>query len=177
MENDFVNEDTEAYPSNMDELHNRIEKEWTELMDVIKHLDEDEATMRYANGWSIKDNLAHISAWEQYLCDHHLGNVPPYEALGMDAESFAKADEDGVNDSLFQKNKDLPLSQVQIELHHTHQTMLSVLEQLSFATLMKPRDENDPEAGSLLRWVIGNTYEHYKEHRLSIERLIKECLH
>jgi hypothetical protein len=177
MGNDPDIEDSKVYPSNKDELCNRIEYEWSKLMDVIQPLDEMEMTMRPAGGWSIKDNLAHISVWEHYMCEHHIGKAPPHEALGMDAESYAKADEDGINDFLFLKIKDLTLSQVQSELHRTHKAMLSVLEQLSYKELMKSRDRNNPKEGPLLKWVVGNTYEHYKEHRLSIEKFIKESFH
>jgi hypothetical protein len=38
---------------------------------------------------------------------------------------------------------------------------------------MKPLFE-DPQARPLIGWVIGNTYEHYLEHRNSIETLIAQ---
>jgi hypothetical protein len=44
---------------------------------------------------------------------------------------------------------------------------------MSFETIMQPRYLEEPEAGPLLNWIIGNTYEHYEEHASTIAALVK----
>ena len=38
---------------------------------------------------------------------------------------------------------------------------------MPFADLMRPVYPDDPRP--VLAWVVGNTYEHYREHRLNIQ--------
>jgi hypothetical protein len=40
--------------------------------------------------------------------------------------------------------------------------------------LMKPRDENDPDKGLIINSVIGNTNEHFAEHRETVEKVLSE---
>jgi hypothetical protein len=161
-------------PINKEELLNRIHKEWTQLLQVILPLDEDQMTTAVDGGWTIKDNLAHIIAWEQYLIHHHIRKSPPHDIFGMDSETYKKSDEDDINAFLFQKNKDLTLNQVRTDLRSTHEALLSELERLPFSTLIKPRYDDDQEGRPLLWWIIANTYDHYIEHRTAIERLIQD---
>jgi hypothetical protein len=170
MENDTNGGHWGHLPHNQEELLERIHQEWIKLMHVIQNLDADEMTTPAKGGWSVKDHLAHITAWERYLCEHHLNQEPAHEVLGMTADTYRNADENRINDFIFQQQKDLPQAQILSELHHTHETMLSDLKQLPFSELMKPRHKADQDNRPLLWWVIANTSDHYKEHRLSIER-------
>jgi hypothetical protein len=168
-----ANHENSDYPQDQEEFLHQIHQEWNRLMHIIQEFGEDEMTTPLNGGWSVKDHLAHISTWERYLCKHHLGQLPAHEVLGMEIETYQNADEDRINDFIFKRQKDFDLIQILSELFHTHQSMLSDLEQLSFSELMKPRYKEDPDARPLLWWVIANTSDHYEEHRLSIERSIR----
>lgn len=161
-------------PTNKAELMERIEREWTALEHTIQEVSEEEITIPDEEGWSIKDNLAHLTAWERYLRLHHLRDQPPHEVIEIDAATFEQADENKLNAILFERDKDRPVAEVIAELRQSHAQVLADLAQMSFADLMKPRYADDPEAGPLIDWVIGNTYEHYQEHRATIERLIEQ---
>jgi hypothetical protein len=43
---------------------------------------------------------------------------------------------------------------------------------MSFEDLMKPRHADDPEKRPLLMWVLGDTSEHFAEHRETIEKML-----
>jgi hypothetical protein len=161
-------------PNNKNELLDRIHKEWTQLMQIIQPLTEDEMSAEMNGGWSIKDHLAHITAWEHYLYEHHLQKSPPHEVFGMDSETYQNADEDDINGFLFRKNRELPVNQIRTDLNHMHKMVLSELERLPFSALMKPRYDDDQERRPLLWWVIANTSDHYNEHRVSIQKLLRE---
>lgn len=174
MENDVLNNGWSHLPQDKPELIHRIQDEWTKLLCVIEPLNESEMTTCELGGWSIKDNLAHITAWEQFLRLHYLKKLPPHEVMGMDLDTFEKADEDGINALLFQHNKDRSITDIVSDFHHSHEQLVSYLKQHPFTDLMKPRFADDPEERPWILWVIGNTYEHYEEHRISIQRLITQ---
>ena len=157
-------------PKNKTELMLRIQHEWAALQRAIDGLSEAQMSIPDAGGWSIKDNLAHLSAWENYMRQHYVHHLPPPEVMGIDAETFEKADENVTNAILFQRDKDRSVADVLAELRHSHEQVLADLDQLSFADLMKPGLADDPEARPLISRVIGNTYEHYLEHRITIEK-------
>jgi hypothetical protein len=161
------------YPKDKAELLERIQHEWAALEDTIQGVSDDAMTVPDTGGWSIKDNLAHLAAWLQFLRLHYLGDLPAHQAMRVDETTFAKVDEDGLNAILYQRNRDRPVPEVIAELRRSHAEALADLEQMSFADLMRPRFADDPEARPLIAWVIGNTYEHYREHRAAIERLIE----
>jgi hypothetical protein len=120
--------------------------------------------------WSIKDNLAHLAAWERFMRLHYLGGQPAHEAMGIEQATFQRLDEDGINAVLHERNRQRPPAEVLAELLQTHRETLAALEGMSYAELMRQRFPDDPQARPVVAWVIGNTYEHYREHRAIIER-------
>ena len=162
-------------PKNKTELMLRIQQEGTALQRAIDGLSEAQMSIPDAGGWSIKDNLAHLSAWENFMREHYVHHLLPHEVMGIDAETFQKADVNVQNAILFQRDKDRSVTDVLAALHHSHEQVLADLDQMSFADLMKPRSTDDPEARLLIDEVIGNTYEHYLEHRITIENSRRSC--
>jgi len=158
-------------PRDKAELMERIEREWTALQRAIEGLDDAQMSAPDAGGWSIKDNLAHLAAWEGFMRLHYLRDMPPHEAMGVDRVTFEQVDEDGLNAILFERNRTRSMADVLARLNRTHADVLADLEPMSFADLAKQRFPDDPDARPLMDWVIGNTYEHYREHRASIEKL------
>ena len=165
-------DDYSQMPKDKTELMERIRREWTALERAIQQAGDERMSVPDAGGWSIKDNLAHLAAWERFMRLHYFRRLPPHEVMGVDEATYERVDEDGQNAILFERDKDRPAAEVIAELRQSHEQVLADLEPMLFADLMKPRDD-DPEARPLIVWVIGNTYDHYREHRASIERLIE----
>jgi len=162
-------------PQDQAELIQRIHDEWTALEGVIDALSDEQMGVLDAGGWSIKDNLAHLAAWEEFMRLHHLRDLPPHEVMGIDEATFKRGDENELNEILFQRNKNRSASDILVELHRTHEQVLADLERTSFENLMKQHYADDPKARPLMCWVIYNTYEHYQEHRITIEKVIKQA--
>jgi hypothetical protein len=125
-----------------------------------------------AGGWSVKDNLAHLTAWEQFMLWHHLQGRPPHDAMQIDAATFGKLDEAGINAVIYERNRNRTVADVLGNLRRSHEQVVAFLEQLPFASLMKSRYPDDLQARPVIGWVTGNTYEHYQEHRLNIEAIL-----
>jgi hypothetical protein len=171
---DTESNDYSVSPRDKTELMARIAWEWTALLHAIDGLGDAQMSVPDAGGWSIKDNLAHLSAWVNFMRQHYLHHLPAHEVMGIDEETLKQADENVLNAILFRRNKDRSMADVLTELHQSHEQVLVDLDQMSFADLMKPRSADDPKARPLIGWVIGNTYEHYLEHRATIEKLAKK---
>ena len=159
-------------PSNMDELLERIEAAWQELNQLVSALSDAQMERPGSGGWTIKDNLAHLTAWEQFMLRYHLKGEPAHEVLGMDKVALATAEEDDINDFIFQRNHLRSVTDVMADFRRSHQEVLATLKQMSFANLMQPRYPKDPQKRPRLAWVIGNTYDHYQGHAATIRELL-----
>ena len=162
----------EWVPGSKDELMSAIRREWKSLMDVVDKLDEQKMTVPDEGGWSPKDNLAHLSEWMNSLMGYHMDKRPAHEVMRMTEEQTRDWDMEVINPVLFERNKDRPIKEILDELKQTYETLLAKLESMSFEDLLKPRHANDPEKRPLLLWVLGDTSEHFAEHREVIEKML-----
>jgi len=158
-------------PRDKAELIARIEQEWSALQQAIAPLTAAQMTKPDAGGWSIKDNLAHLTAWEGFMRLNHLQNMPPHLAMQINEETFKTLDENGLNAILYERSRDRTVADVLADLQQSHTQVVAALAEWSYEDLMQPHYPDDPEARPLINWVIGNTYEHYQEHRLNIQKL------
>ena len=120
------------------------------------------------DGWTIKDHLAHLTHWEQWLLRHHIAGEPAHDILKLDAEMLEEFDTDWVNDFVRQQGQSRSLQEVLDNFHQTHAEVVATLRQMPFDKLLQPRYADDPEQRPLLNWVAGDTYEHYQEHSAAL---------
>jgi uncharacterized protein (TIGR03083 family) len=164
-------------PADKSELMARIDREWDALERAIAPLSEVQMTAPGADGWSVKDLLAHISAWERVLlvCDLQGGSFA--EAAGMDEATSAAAEhmtaETGLNDYFYQRDKQLPLSEVLANFRETHRQIVAALEPLDDADLQRAHDPDDPDS-HLVDSIVGDTYAHYRQHRMTIAAMFEQ---
>lgn len=163
----------EWIPENKQELMSSIRREWGLLMDVVARLDEKQMTMPDAGGWSPKDNLAHITEWMKTMMGHHMDRHPAHEVMDLPEEITRGWDMEVINPELFERNRDRSTRDVLDELRRVYDEVIARLEVMSFDELMAPRHAEDPEKRPLLMWVIGDTSDHFAEHRATIERALK----
>ncbi len=160
-------------PGNKAELMSAIRREWKLLMDVVDRLDEQKMTTPDEGGWSPKDNLAHLAEWMNSLTGYHMDKRPAEEVMGLTRQQTEGWDMEVINPVLFERNKNRSLEEVMEHLKQTYEQVLAKLEGMSFEELLKPRyPDEDPEKLPLLLWVLGDTTEHFAEHRQVIERML-----
>ena len=163
----------EWMPENKNELMSAIRREWKLLMDTVEKLIQaDKLTMLDEGGWSAKDNLAHLSEWMNSLMGHHMDRRPAHEVMGLTEQQTEGWDMEVINPVLFERNKERSTEDVLDELKRTYETLVAKLDATPFEDLMKPRHANDPEKRPLLLWVLGDTTEHFEEHRRTIEKML-----
>ena len=159
-------------PGSKAELMTEIRREWENLMDAVDKLDERKMTTPDEGGWSPKDNLAHLSEWMNLLMGYHMDKRPSHEVFGVSEDVTRGWDMEVINPVLFERNKDRAIDDVLAELKQTYEKVVAKLDATPFEELLKPRHADDPERRPLLLWVLGDTSEHFAEHREVIERVL-----
>jgi uncharacterized damage-inducible protein DinB len=75
-------------------------------MRAIEQLSDQQMDVPGAGGWSVKDNLAHLAAWERFMLLYHLQSHPPHEAMQVGEATMEQAGEDGLNAIIHERNRD-----------------------------------------------------------------------
>lgn len=160
-------------PGSKSELMSAIEREWKSLMDAAAKLGQaDKLTVPDEGGWSPKDNLAHLTEWLKILMGYHMDRRPSHEVMGVSPDVVKGWDMEVINPVLFERNRNRPAQEVLDELRRVYAELVQKLEGMSFEDLLKPRHADDPEKRPVLLWVLGDTSEHFAEHRATIEKLL-----
>jgi hypothetical protein len=61
---------------------------------------------------------------------------------------------------------------VQNELQREYSTLMEKLRSMQVEDLMRPRPEEAPQKQRVSLWVLGDTTEHFVEHRATIEKAL-----
>ncbi|HLF73885.1 MAG TPA: ClbS/DfsB family four-helix bundle protein [Anaerolineales bacterium] len=160
-------------PENKHELMSAIRREWKSLMDVVARLEAaGRLTTPDEGGWSPKDNLAHLAEWMNLLMGYHMDRRPSHEVFGVPEEVTRDWDMEVINPILYERNRDRSTGDVLDELKQVYERLIQKLDSTLFEELLKPRHTDDPEKRPLLLWVLGDTSEHFAEHRATIEKML-----
>lgn len=156
-------------------LLQNIQREWDALMQAVDQLSPAQMTTPDAGGWSPKDNLAHLAEWMRTMLGYHIDRRPAHEVMRLPRDLTEPwGNFDGINAALFQRNRDRPAAEVLDDLKRTYADVLGRLRSMPFEQLLAPRREDDPQQRPLLLWVLGDTSEHFAEHRASIEKSLRQ---
>jgi uncharacterized damage-inducible protein DinB len=153
----------------------RIEAAWNRLIELVNQVEDAGGLTRTgADGWTVKDHLAHVAAWEHSLLallegrdrSGAMGLHEPVEEIDTINEAIRKLHATDTGDEALGYFRD------------SHAQLMAAIGVLDDADLEKPYshyqladpDEKRPVVG----WVAGNTYEHYAEHIDWINQLLSE---
>jgi hypothetical protein len=103
---------------------------------------------------------------------YHIDRRPRHEVLGVPEEVTKDWDMEVINPVLYERNKNRSIEDVLGELEQVYRKLIAKLDAMSFEDLLKPRHADDPEKRPLLIWVLGDTTEHFAEHRAAIEKML-----
>lgn len=150
------------------ELRSRIEAGYRQFEAILAPLTEEQMTTIPINGdWTIKDNLAHLTVWQDYLLTRLQAVINRQHPPEFFPASLTTEDEQ--NEYFYQKNKDRPLSEVLADFRASYQRVLATIQAMSEESLTAPvpwKEGGDP----LWPSIVGNTYGHYEEHGDIIKR-------
>ncbi|HLI90482.1 MAG TPA: ClbS/DfsB family four-helix bundle protein [Ktedonobacteraceae bacterium] len=142
------------------QLLDEMNKSYAALEALLAPLSDEQMTTPGVNGtWSVKDNLAHLAAWQQHELARQRalseGVEPPDTWPGLTSE-------DEENEYIYQQNKARSLADVRATLQDSHQQLVATVEAMSNEELNQPV----PGSNERFRWeyIVGNSSEHYQEH-------------
>ncbi len=124
-------------------------------------------------GRSVKDVLAHISAWEK-ICMALVRNNTPLDPPSPGASGPST---DLINQRIYEGSRDRPLEDVVEDARRSYAELLAMIDGLSDDALTavlgagQEGAEASPPVGQL---VSGNSDEHYREHSAQIERWLEQ---
>jgi hypothetical protein len=159
-------------PTTMAELRKRIGSSYDALEQTIAQLSDAQLTAPIDGSWSAKDLLAHIAAWEQVTIHFHVGDRSFEEVTQLTSVPYATTSVDQINEAFYERDQAIPLAQVLQSFRNSHQELLAMLDGMSEADLFKPYTPAGRSGGQLIEWIIGDSYEHYDEHRATMQRLL-----
>ncbi len=158
-------------PENKEELIFAIEGEWKLLIELAESLTDEQITTLDEGGWSPKDNLAHLTEWMNILMGYHMDKRPYYDVVGVSQTELPEWSVEAINPILFKRNQLRPRAEVMDHLKRVYGLLMKKLDETSFEELLAPRHADRPDP--LILWILGDTTEHFQEHRETIERGIK----
>jgi hypothetical protein len=162
-------------PQSKKELMKAIEHEWDLVIKVAESLSDEQWIAPDSGGWSPKDNLAHLDEWMNVLIGYHMDKRPAHKVMQVSEDVTRGWNMEIINPILFERNKDRSHRQVMSRLKRTYQKLMTRLDATPFADLIKPRHVDDPKKRPLLLWVLGDTTDHFKEHRKTIQKGVKRA--
>lgn len=159
-------------------LMSEIESSWPQLNDAIEQLTEAQMTeLKDAEGWSVKDHLTHIAAWERSMVYLFQGR-PRHEGLGVDEPLYLNGNDDEINAVVQRRCAHLTPAEALAEMRGVHDQLMRLIEPMSDEDLQKPYshylpDEPGEDDGTpILARVYGNSAGHFKEHLGWIQSLV-----
>lgn len=152
-------------PVTKDRLLAWMQEERRALEETIGELDEAQMVRPgLEGGWTVKDVLAHIVAWEQLMCrwlqEAIAGQVPDRPGDSDDI--------DRRNEAIYEANRERPLAEVLEDFARSYQRSLEVVRGLPEEPLFDADYYAWREGNPLWYMVGGNTFWHYKEHNKAI---------
>jgi hypothetical protein len=107
------------------------------------------------NGWSVKDVLAHLAAWE-WRCASLLE-----ASHGTDGPLQADPDVAALNREIYEERKEWGWEEVEYDFRMAHQTLLKAIHQLPVNRL---------KSKAVQETIAAETWEHYAEHLPDLQR-------
>jgi hypothetical protein len=159
----------EAYhPPNKQSLLDVIQEERSKLEALLRDLSKQQKEIKgVESDWSIKDIMAHISAWER-LAQDRINAALTGDDLKIpviEGDDFV----DVFNAQVYEREKEASIDEVEAEFLDSYETFLNTIKTLEEAFLFEklPFDW----AGDLTAQVLisANTHWHYFEHGVSIK--------
>jgi uncharacterized protein (TIGR03083 family) len=157
------------------ELIQRLEQGWNELQAYLATLTHEQLTgPTDAAGWTVKDFISHLAAWEDGVCKV-LQKQPFRVAMDIAQATWARG-EDAQNEIVRQRYRGWPMDEVMRHFQRVHERLLAQINSMTDEELRRSYRDYDVEATQnvpIVEKIIGNSFGHYAEHIPWIEALVK----
>ena len=150
-----------------DEVRESIDSSWRELTALVADFDDKALATPGRDGWSLKDQLVHISAWEHWLLAHleHRDRLAAMGAAG------AEKDVDEINAVIYELHRNDSPDEAIAYFRDAHRQLMAVLEEQTtedferpYSSFLDSGEQGEADEQPVLVAVAANTYDHYAEH-------------
>ena len=156
-----------------------IEDGWLIINQAIDSLSKAQmTTLRDDEGWTVKDHIAHMTAWERSALYFVLGK-PRHEGFGVEESVYLSEDEDSINADIYARQQSLTLPEVLADFRVVHSQLLTALQPLTDSELMLPYrhflpdEPGEGEGPPGINVIYGNSAHHYLEHLAWMRALVE----
>lgn len=154
-----------------------IEREHQTLMEAVANVPARARTQAGVTdgGWSVKDLLAHLTAWEQMFLGWYRagvkGETPETPAPGL---TWSAANLNKLNDRIYKHGKRLSLAEVQRQFDASYAETLAQVKRMTNDELDTPLYYAWTGKGLLSGSVTANTWRHYRWARTLIVKWMRK---
>jgi len=154
------------------EVLGHIRASRAKLERLIAKLDEAALTRPGPDGgWSVKDHLAHLTAWRRMVLGY-LDGRPQAEGLGIDPKISEDGSEADINAALEAQHKAQPLGEVVAEFRRVYDALTARLEAFDEADWQTPYPLTPPSTNARQGNIEDDTFLHDEEHLPWIEAVL-----
>ena len=138
-----------------------IRTAWRELETTIARVSPERAEEAGVTGaWSVKDLIGHITTWE----NEAMTTIRLY-VENHDLKTLAWPDVDSFNARSVESKRATPYAELRDDFNRTHKELVE---------FVKNMESPDLEIGEVEKRVRVDTFAHYREHTLDIQRWLRE---
>jgi hypothetical protein len=155
----------------------RIDRAWEPLISFLQTLTEAQlAELRDVEGWSVRDHITHLTAWEQSVAALFQGQ-PRHVGLGVEAALYSGGSFDAINQAIRDQRAGMASPEALRLLVQTHQDLVGSISALREGDLVRPLAEVFTHASAgddrrVIDIIWDNTGGHFEEHLPWIRRLV-----
>jgi hypothetical protein len=159
------------------ELIARIQRSRSALEDTLQGLTWLQLDTPGPESWAVKDHLVHLAVWELGIAEL-LSHRDRFAAMQVKEAVEQNLSEDEINALIQQRHAGLSPAEAGALFQSAHEQMLQVLGGLSDDDLYRPYGYYTPENDGgrpdpVINWIVGNTADHFDQHRGIIQRLLR----
>ncbi len=160
-------------PTTKAQLLEAMQAEHAALDKVLAALTPEQmTTFSPATNWSIKDVLAHLTAWEQ-LCLGWYQAGERGQTPHLPAEGFNWAQLPALNRQIYEARRARPLAEVRQQYRASYQRILKTVQALSEEELFTPKLYAWTNKNALAAYFISATSSHYAWARKEVRKCLK----
>jgi hypothetical protein len=160
-------------PESKQDLLNVIHSEKEKLDSILEGLPESRMVEpAFGGNWSIKDTLAHITAWER-IATEIIQTAQDAIPLNPEIPEIFK-DIDSFNAKTFETHRHRILDEVLQEFQEMYDSFLAHIGSLQEKFIFSNLPFKGVEDLTIQQIISSNTHWHYKEHREDIQKWLTE---
>ena len=151
-----------------------VEAEYARFNGLVAQLCDANSTMKglWGKGWSAKDMLAHIHEWHLMMLGWHKQGLKTGKAY-MPAKGYKWSETPELNESIYEKNKDIPLTDAKKKLRASHNRVMKLVESLTEKELLNAGAFEWCGKNPITTYLAGAVISHYRWGQKKLKPFLK----